>query len=243
MSGHSKWSTIKRKKAATDAAKGKAFTKVIKEITISARDGGGDPASNPRLRLAIQNAKTANMPQDNITRAIKKGTGELEGVRYEEISYEAYASHGVALLIECVTDNRKRTVADLRHILTKYNGNLGENGSVAWMFERKGVITLEKAGHTEDELMETILDEGAEDLKAEDEFFEVICSLENFENVRKAVEEKEFKIDNASLQYIAKDLIRLEEKAANDVIKCIDAVDNCDDVQNVFTNADFVTDN
>jgi len=144
MSGHSKWSTIKRKKAATDAARGKAFTKVIKEITISARDGGGDIASNPRLRLAIQNAKTANMPQDNITRAIKKGTGELEGVRYEEVNYEAYASHAIAMFIECVTDNKNRTVADLRHVLTKYNGHLGESGSVSWMFDRKGVITIAK---------------------------------------------------------------------------------------------------
>jgi YebC/PmpR family DNA-binding regulatory protein len=243
MSGHSKWSTIKRKKAATDAARGKSFTKVIKEITISARDGGGDPEANPRLRLAIQNAKSVNMPQDNITRAIKKGTGDLEGVKYEEVNYEAYAPHGIALLIECVTDNRNRTVADLRHLLSKYNGNLGENGSVAWMFERKGAITIEKAGHTEEELMETILDAGAEDLKEEDDYFEVICSKENFEDVRKAVEAKEFKIENASLQYLAKDLINLEEKAANEVIKCIDAVDNNDDVQNVYTNADFITEN
>ena len=242
MSGHSKWSTIKRKKAATDAARGKAFTKVIKEITISARDGGGDPASNPRLRLAIQNAKVANMPQDNITRAIKKGTGELEGVRYEEVNYEAYASHGIALFIECVTDNKNRTVADLRHALTKYNGHLGENGSVSWMFDRKGVITIEKGAHTEEELMETILDVGAEDLKDEDSYFEVISSLETFENVRKAIEEKGFKIENASLQYLAKDLVQLKEKEANNVIKCIEAVDNNDDVQNVYTNADFITD-
>ena len=171
MSGHSKWATIKRKKASTDAARGKVFTKIIKEISISARDGGGNPDANPRLRLAIQIAKNANMPQDNITRAIKKGTGELEGVSYEEITYEAYAPHGIAVMIECVTDNRNRTVAELRHMIAKQNGNLGESGSVAWMFERKGVVTVSKENHTEDDVMEIILDAGADDLKTEEEYF------------------------------------------------------------------------
>lgn len=239
MSGHSKWATIKRKKASTDAARGKVFTKIIKEITISARDGGGDPAGNPRLRLAIASAKASNMPQDNITRAIKKGTGELEGVSYEEITYEAYAPHGIAVMIECVTDNRNRTVAELRHMISKHNGNLGESGSVAWMFERKGVVTIAKENHTEDELMEVILEAGADDLKTEDEFFEVISSIENFEKVRKAIEDKKFKIENASMQQIAKNLVQLDEKASADVVKFLEVVEEHDDVQNIFSNADF----
>lgn len=239
MSGHSKWATIKRKKAATDSARGKVFTKIIKEITIAARDGGGDPNGNPRLRLAIQNAKSNNMPQENITRAIKKGTGELEGVRYEEINYEAYGPNGVAVLIECVTDNRNRTVAELRHLVSKNNGNLSESGSVAWMFERKGVILVEKEKHTEDEIMEAILDYGVEDIKDEDQFFEVISAPENFDKVRKAIEEKAYKIDSASLQYVAKDLINLGEKDTADVVKLIEAIEDHDDVQNVYTNANF----
>ena len=239
MSGHSKWATIKRKKAATDSARGKVFTKIIKEITISARDGGGDPNGNPRLRLAIQTAKASNMPQDNITRAIKKGTGELEGVRYEEITYEAYAPHGIALMIECVTDNRNRTVAELRHMISKNNGNLGESGSVAWMFERKGVVLVHKDNHTEDELMEIVLETGADDLKTEDEFFVVMSLIENFEKVRKAIEENKFRIDSASLQYVPKDLVTIDEKAAEDVMRIIDVVEEHDDVQNVFANADF----
>lgn len=239
MSGHSKWATIKRKKAATDAARGKVFTKIIKEITISARDGGGDPDANPRLRLAIQNAKSNNMPQENITRAIKKGTGELEGVKYEEITYEAYAPNGIAMIIESVTDNKNRTVAELRHMISKNNGNLGESGSVAWMFERKGVILIEKQEVKEDDLMEVILDAGADDLKSEGDFFEVVSSIENFEKVRKAVEDKGYKIDTASLQYVAKDLVAIEGKPAEEVMRCIDAIEENDDVQNVYTNADF----
>jgi YebC/PmpR family DNA-binding regulatory protein len=239
MSGHSKWATIKRKKAATDSARGKVFTKIIKEITISARDGGGDPAGNPRLRLAIANAKSSNMPQDNITRAIKKGTGELEGVRYEEINYEAYAPHGLAVIIETITDNRNRTVAELRHMISKYNGNLGESGSVAWMFERKGVILITKENHTEDELMEVILEADADDLVDEGEVFEVISTVENFEKVRKTLEEKKYKIENASLQFVAKNKVATDEKAAADVIKFIEAIEEHDDVQNVYTNADF----
>jgi len=239
MSGHSKWATIKRKKAATDSARGKVFTKIIKEITISARDGGGDTDANPRLRLAIQTAKSNNMPQDNITRAIKKGTGELEGVKYEEITYEGYAPHGIAMIIESVTDNKNRTVAELRHTISKNNGNLGESGSVAWMFERKGVINVEKNLVKEDELMEVILDNGAEDLKTEGDYFEVITSVENFEKVRKAIEEKSYKIESASLQYIAKDLLILEGRKVDEVIRCIEAIEDNDDIQNVYTNADF----
>ncbi|MBS1517399.1 MAG: YebC/PmpR family DNA-binding transcriptional regulator [Bacteroidetes bacterium] len=242
MSGHSKWATIKRKKAATDAARGKVFTKIIKEITIAARDGGGDPDGNPRLRLAIQSAKSSNMPQDNITRAIKKGTGELEGVKYEEITYEAYAPNGIAIIIESVTDNKNRTVAELRHCISKAGGNLGESGSVAWMFERKGVINIEKDGVKEDDLMEVILEAGAEDLKSEGDYFEVITQLENFEPVRKAIEDKSYKIESASLQYIAKDLLPVDGKKSEEVIRCIEAVEENEDVQNVYTNADFIED-
>ncbi len=239
MSGHSKWATIKRKKAATDSARGKVFTKIIKEITIAARDGGGDPDANPRLRLAVQNAKSNNMPQDNITRAIKKGTGELEGVRYEEVTYEAYAPGGVALIIESVTDNKNRTVAELRHLISKKNGNMAESGAVAWMFERKGVVNVEKGNVNEDDLMEVILDAGADDLKSEGDYFEVIVPVENFEKVRKAIEDKSYKIESASLQYIAKDLLTIEGKNADEVIRCIEAIEENDDVQNVYTNADF----
>lgn len=239
MSGHSKWATIKRKKAATDSARGRVFTKIIKEITIAARDGGGDPAGNPRLRLAIQSAKSNNMPQDNITRAIKKGTGELEGVRYEEINYEAYAPHGIAVIIQSVTDNRNRTVAELRHMISKHNGNLGESGSVAWMFERKGVVTIEKGTHSEDDVMEIILEVGADDLKTEEETFEVISSIENLEPVRKALEEKGYKIESASMQYVPKDLVSLDESKSADVIKFLEVLEEHDDVQNLFTNADL----
>ncbi|MFZ1460997.1 MAG: YebC/PmpR family DNA-binding transcriptional regulator [Ignavibacteria bacterium] len=239
MSGHSKWATIKRKKAATDSARGKVFTKIIKEITISSRDGGGDPDANPRLRLAIQTAKASNMPQDNITRAIKKGTGELEGVKYEEITYEAYAPHGIAMIIESVTDNKNRTVAEIRHSISKANGNLGESGSVAWMFERKGVINVEKENTKEDDLMDVILDAGADDLNSDGDYYEVTSSLENFEKVRKAIEEKSYKIESASLQYLAKDLLPVEGKNVDAVIRCIEAVEDNDDVQNVYSNADF----
>lgn len=239
MSGHSKWATIKRKKAATDSARGKIFTKIIKEITIASRDGGGDPDANPRLRLAIQTAKGNNMPQDNITRAIKKGTGELEGVRYEEITYEAYAPGGIAVIIESVTDNKNRTVAELRHLISKKNGNLAESGSVSWMFERKGVVNVEKDSIKEDDIMEVILDAGADDLKPEGDYYEVIAAVENFEKVRKAIEDKSYKIESASLQYIAKDLITVDNKNTDEVIRFIEAVEENDDVQNVYTNADF----
>lgn len=239
MSGHSKWATIKRKKAATDAARGKVFTKIIKEITIAARDGGGDPDGNPRLRLAIQSAKSSNMPQENITRAIKKGTGELEGVKYEEITYEGYAPGGIAMLIESVTDNKNRTVAELRHLISKNNGNLGESGSVSWMFDRKGVVNVDKSSAKEDELMELILDAGADDLKTEGDFFEVVCPIETFERTRKSIEDKGYKIESASLQYIAKDLVPVDNAKVDEVIRCIEAIEDNDDVQNVYTNADF----
>jgi YebC/PmpR family DNA-binding regulatory protein len=239
MSGHSKWATIKRKKAAADAKRGNMFTRLIKEITISARQGGGDPNGNPRLRLAIDNAKSANMPADNIERAIKKATGELEGVTYVEITYEGYAPAGIAVLAECATDNKNRTVAEIRHHFTKNNGNMGESGSVLWMFDRKGVVTIHRDGKTEDDMMEIILDAGADDLQTEDDFFVVTTAIESFEPVRKTVIEKGFKVENASLQWVAKNLVAVAGDDAEKVGKLIEALEECDDVQNVYTNADF----
>jgi YebC/PmpR family DNA-binding regulatory protein len=242
MSGHSKWSTIKRKKGAIDAARGKVFTKIIKEITVAARTGGGDPDANPRLRLAVSMAKSNNMPADNISRAIKKGTGELEGVNYEEITYEGYGPGGVALIIESVTDNRNRTVADLRHLLSKNGGNLAESGAVSWNFERKGVITVLKGAYSEDDLMVTILDAGADDLRDEGDYFEVTASVDKFESIRKAIESsnlKGSKIENASLQYVAKTTTRVEGKDAEQTVKLISVVEDNDDVQNVYSNADI----
>lgn len=239
MSGHSKWSTIKRKKGAADAKRGKIFTKLIKEITIAAREGGGDAGANPRLRLAIDNAKAANMPADNIERAIKKATGELEGVTYHELMYEGYAPGGIALLIEVATDNKNRSVAEVRHIFSKYNGSMGENGSVAWMFNRKGIITLPIQNKTEDEIMDIVLDAGAEDLQTEDDFFEVQTDLESFEPVRKALVAADLQIENASLQWIAKNTVSVSGEDAEKVMKLIEAMEDNDDVQNVFSNADF----
>ncbi|MCH6574422.1 MAG: YebC/PmpR family DNA-binding transcriptional regulator [Bacteroidetes bacterium] len=239
MSGHSKWSTIKRKKGAADAKRGKIFTKLIKEITISAREGGGDPGANPRLRLAIDNAKAANMPADNIERAIKKATGELEGVTYHELMYEGYGPGGVAMLIEVATDNKNRSVAEVRHLFSKYNGSMGENGSVAWMFNRKGIITLPIQNKSEDEIMDIVLEAGAEDLHTEEDFFEVQTDLESFEPVRKALVAADLQIENASLQWIAKNTVNIGTEDAEKVMKLIEAMEDNEDVQNVYSNADF----
>lgn len=239
MSGHSKWSTIKRKKGAADAKRGKIFTKLIKEITISAKEGGGDPGANPRLRLAIDNAKAANMPADNIERAIKKATGELEGVTYHELMYEGYGPGGVAMLIEVATDNKNRSVAEVRHLFSKYNGSMGENGSVAWMFNRKGIITLPIQNKSEDEIMDIVLEAGAEDLHTEEDFFEVQTDLESFEPVRKALVAADLQIENASLQWIAKNTVNIGGEDAEKVMKIIEAMEDIDDVQNVYSNADF----
>jgi YebC/PmpR family DNA-binding regulatory protein len=239
MSGHSKWATTKRKKAVIDSKRGKVFTKLIKEITISAREGGGDPIGNPRLRLAIDNAKAANMPADNIERAVKKATGELEGQSYSELTYEGYAPAGIAILIDVATDNKNRTVAEVRHIFSKHGGTMGESGSVAWMFNKKGVITLPVQGKTEDEIMEIIIDAGADDMQTDEEFFEVQTSLENFEKVRKALLDKKITVENASLQWVAKNTILIKGEDAEKVIRLIETLEDNDDVQNVFTNADF----
>ncbi|MCB0751190.1 MAG: YebC/PmpR family DNA-binding transcriptional regulator [Ignavibacteriae bacterium] len=239
MSGHSKWSTIKRKKAAIDQKRGKIFTKLIKEITVAARQGGGDVAANPRLRLAVDNAKSANMPVDNIDRAIKKAIGEVEGAQYLELMYEGYGPNGVAILIECVTDNKNRTVAEVRHSLTKHGGSLGETGSVAWMFDRKGVISMAAQGKTEDEMMELVLESGAEDLQADDDYFEITTSVEDFETVRKTIIDSGLEVENASLQWKPKNNIEISGEPAEKLMKMIEMVEDSDDVQNVYTNADF----
>lgn len=239
MSGHSKWSTIKRKKAVIDAKRGKIFTKLIKEITVAAKIAGGDVDSNPRLRLVVDNAKSANMPMDNIERAIKKATGELEGVTYLELMYEGYGPSGVAFLVECLTDNKNRTVAEVRHLLTKHGNGLGESGSVAWMFDRKGIITLPSQGKSEDDILEIILEAGADDLQTEDEYFEVTTSVDTFEDVRKALVDNGLDVENASLQWIAKNTIEVSGEASEKVMNLYDMLEDSEDVQNVYSNADF----
>lgn len=240
MSGHSKWATIKRKKAVLDSKRGKIFTKLIKEITIAAREGGGDVAGNPRLRLAVDNAKAQNMPQDNIERAIKKATGELEGVIFHELTYEGYGPAGVAVLVEVATDNKNRTVAEVRHLFSKNGGSMGETGSVAWMFDRKGIITLPVEDKNEDEVMEIVLEAGANDLTTEEDFFEVQTTIESFETVRRTLVDKNFTVENASLQWMAKNLIEVKGEDVDKVVKMIEALEDLDDVQNVYSNADIV---
>ena len=237
MSGHSKWANIKHKKGRADAQRGKIFTRISKEITISAREGGGDPAGNPRLRLAMQNARAVNMPNDNITKAIKKGTGEIEGVQYEEIVYEGYAPNGVAVLLETVTDNKNRTLPEIRSLMSKHGGNLGEAGSVAWNFERKGVISISSNGKSEDELMEIVLNADADDLEYDDDTSRIISTMENFSIVNKYLEDNNFKIVEAKLEYIAKNIVNLTDvSVAQKVLKFIDIFEDHDDVQNVFYN-------
>ena len=239
MSGHSKWSTIKRKKGALDAKRGKIFTKLIKEITVAAKTGGGDPGGNPRLRLAIDNAKAQNMPADNIDRAIKKATGELEGVSYTELTYEGYGANGIAVMVECLTDNKNRTVAEVRHAFSKHGGSMGENGSVAWMFERKGVVVGPAAGKDEEAIMEAVLEADPEDISVEEDFYEVTSAIENFEAVRKAAVDAGLEVENASLQWIAKNTTEVEGETSEKVMKLVDMLEELDDVQNVYTNADF----
>jgi YebC/PmpR family DNA-binding regulatory protein len=239
MSGHSKWSTIKRKKGAADAKRGKLFTKIIKEIMVAARFGGGDINANPRLRTAVLAAKAENMPKDNIERAIKKGTGELEGVNYEELIYEGYGPGGVAMMMEVVTDNKNRTVADVRHIFSKHNGSLGENGCVSWMFEKKGLIVIEKIGVDEDRLIEVALDVGALDVKDTGKEFEVTTDASNFEEVKKAVEEAGFKYTYSDLTMVPKNTVRLTGKEAEQMLKLMEGLEDSDDVQKVYGNFDI----
>lgn len=242
MSGHSKWSTIKHKKGTADAKRGKIFTKLIKEVTTAARLGGGDPDGNPRLRKAIDLAKAANMPSDNLDRAIKKGTGELEGVVYEELTYEGYGPEGVAVVIECMTDNKNRTVADIRHLFTKHNGNLGENGCVAWMFDKIGLIVIEKSKTSEEKLMEITIDAGAEDIKEEDDVFEVYTSVESFDAVGDAISQAGIEAQSAELTRIPQSTVKLEGKPARAMLKLYTLIDDNEDVQNVYANFDIADD-
>lgn len=240
MSGHSKWSTIRHKKGAADAKRGKIFTKLIKEITVAARMGGsGDPDTNPRLRTAIQAAKSENMPKDNIERAIKKGTGELEGVSYEESAYEGYGPGGAAIFIESLTDNKNRAVADIRHIFNKRGGSMGENGCVAWMFDKKGYINVEKKAVDEDTLMETAIEAGAEDVKDDGDNFEVITAPEDFESVRQAIEGASVPYVEAEITMLPQTTVNLEGKDAEQMVRMMEAFDDCEDVQKVYTNADI----
>ena len=238
MSGHSKWATIKRKKAVTDAKRGKIFTKLIREITVAARDGGGDPAFNPRLRLAVDTAKAGNMPADNITRAIKKGTGDLEGVNYEEVAYEGYGPGGVALYIEALTDNQNRTVADIRHILTKNAGSLGTTGSVGWQFDRKGMIYLE-GDHLEEALFDLAIEVGADDVGQNDRETVVITNAENFHEVQEQLKNSGIKMDRAVLSWVPKNEIEVGVDDAKKLLKILESLEDCDDVQQVSSNADF----
>ena len=240
MSGHSKWSSIKHKKAATDAKRGKIFSKLIKEVTVAARMGGsGDPEANPRLRTAIAAAKAVNMPKDNIDRAIKKGTGELEGVDYEESVYEGYGPGGAAVLIESLTDNKNRTVADIRHIFSKNGGNLGENGCVGWMFDKKGYLVVEKKMTDEDTLMEVALEAGAEDVREDGDNFEVISDPSDFEQVKAEIEAAGITHIAAEIAMLPQTTTALQGKEAEQMIRLMDALDDCDDVQKVHTNADI----
>ena len=239
MSGHSKWSTIKRKKGAADAKRGKIFTKIIKEITLAARLGGGDPDGNARLRTAILAAKMENMPKDNIERAIKKGTGEGGTVVYEEVTYEGYGPGGVAVFVEVMTDNRNRTVAEIRHIFSKHGGNLAENGAVSWIFAKKGSILIDKKTVEEDKLMEVALDAGAEDIREEENEFEVITSPGAFEAVRKALENAEIKYLEANVGMIPQNTIKLDGDKAASMLKLMEKMEDNDDVQNVYANFDI----
>jgi YebC/PmpR family DNA-binding regulatory protein len=242
MSGHNKWSTIKHKKGAADAKRGKMFSKLIKEISIAARMGGGDLDGNPRLRTAVTTARAANMPKENIDRAIKRGTGEIEGVTYEEMTYEGYGPGGVAVMVEVLTDNKNRTVAEVRHIFDKYNGNLGESGCVSWMFDKKGVVVVLAEGLTEDEVMELAVDAGAHDVKPEGHAFEITAEPADFEAVRKAVEDKGWKVELAEISMIPQNTVKLEGKRAEQMLKMMDALDDNEDMQKVFANFDISED-
>jgi YebC/PmpR family DNA-binding regulatory protein len=239
MSGHSKWATIRRKKEKTDAERGKVFTKLIKELTIAARHGGGDPDGNPRLRSAILAAKAANMPAANIDRAVKKGTGELPGVSYEEVNYEGYGPGGVAILVEVTTDNKNRTVSEIRNIFSKNGGNLGEVGCVGWMFEKRGLINVDKGEVEEDKLMEIVLDAGAIDMRSEEEYYEILAPFNMFEEVKQALEQNKISYSNAELTMIPQTNVKLEGKEAEHMLKLMQALEEHDDVQKVYANFDI----
>ena len=238
MSGHSKWASIKHKKGAADAKRGKLFTRIIKELTVAARDAGGDPDTNPRLRTVIADAKSANMPADNIKRAIRRGTGEEPGVSYEEVTYEAYGPGGAALLIECMTDNTNRAVGEIRHLLSKHNGNLGTTNSVAWMFEKHGYIVVEKSGVDEETLMTAAIEAGADDFKDEGDSWEIISTPEMFEVTRAAVIATGVQPMSAQIAMLPQNLVKLEGKQAQQMIKLMDVLEDQDDVQNLWSNFD-----
>lgn len=236
MSGHSKWSTIKHKKAARDAKRGKLFTKLIKEITVAARMGGGDISSNPRLRTAVTTARTQSMPGENIDRAIKKGTGELEGVTYEEIQYEGYGPGGAAIIAQILTDNKNRTVSEIRRLFTKHGGNLGETGCVSWMFDKKGLITVEKSQVAEDRLMDVVLDAGAEDVRDEDEIFEVVTQPEDFATVKERLDQEKIAVSSAQVTLVPKNTVDVDAKNVEQILKLTEELEDHDDVQNVSAN-------
>ena len=244
MSGHSKWSTIKRKKGAIDAKRGKIFTKLIREITVSARDGGGDENSNPRLRAAIQNAKAANMPVSTIERATRRGTGDEPGAVYEEGLFEGYGPGGVAIMVETLADNRNRAVSEVRHAFTKHNGNLGEGGAVAWMFERKGVIEVDRTNASEDDLLMAVMDAGGEDIQGGGEVNEVTTQVADLEAVKKALEENGIAFAQASLAWVPKseNMLEVQGADAEKIIRLLEALEDLDDVQKVFSNFDLPED-
>ena len=239
MSGHNKWASIKHKKAAADSKRGAAFTKIIREISVAAKSGGGDPNMNPRLRTAIQAGKDANMPAENVERAIKKGTGELEGVTYEEVTYEGFGPGGTAMLVACLTDNKNRTASEIRSIFGKNGGNMGGAGTVAWMFEKKGLIVVSHSGVTEDQLMEVAINGGAEDMVAVGETFQVTTAPSDLWVVREAIEKAGIKIESANLVMNPKNMTAVDAGAARTVVKLIEALEEHDDVQNVYANADI----
>jgi YebC/PmpR family DNA-binding regulatory protein len=239
MSGHSKWASIKHKKAAQDAKRGKIFTKIIRELAVAARMAGGDPDANPRLRKAVSDAKGVNMPADNIKRAIMKGTGELEGVTYDEISYEGYGPGGVAIFLEVLTDNRNRTVSDLRHVFSRNGGNIGESGCVAWMFNRKGYLVVEKSKASEDALLDIILEAGAEDLREDGSNYEIFTPPDKYEAVVEALEKSKIEIAASNLGQIPQNYVKLEGKQAQQLLRLMEELEDHDDVQNVWANFDI----
>ena len=239
MSGHSKWATIKHKKAATDAKRGKTFTRLIKEITMAARGGGGDPDSNPRLRAAITTAKAENMPADNIKRALQRGTGELPGVTYEEAAFEGYGPHGVAIIIEVTTDNRNRTVSEIRHVFSRFGGSLGEAGCVAWMFHKRGSIAIPKQSATEDQLLGIVLDAGAEDLRDDGEQWEIISPPEATETVTRALKDAGIEAASSEVGMVPQNYIKLDGPKAQQMLKLMDALEEHEDVQHLYSNFDF----
>jgi YebC/PmpR family DNA-binding regulatory protein len=239
MSGHSKWATTKHKKAATDAKRGKIFTKIGKEITVAARLGGGDPDGNPRLRTAVAKAKSVSLPAENIKRAIQKGTGELPGVSYEEIVYEGYGPGGVAVIIEALTDNRNRTVSEIRNIFSKAGSNMGEAGCVSWMFHKKGYLVVNNTKANEDQLMTLALDAGAEDMQVEDGNFVITTALSDFEKVKKALEDAAVPLDLAEITMIPQTYVKLDGKEAQQMLRLVDTLEDNDDVQNVYANFDI----